>query len=59
MFYLAGVEGVPRRFATYPAETAQGILYAKLSLAFIGALLLGALIYIWETGRRCIRALSA
>lgn len=59
MFYLAGVEGVPRRFATYPAETAQGILYAKLSLAFIGVLLCGALIYIWETGRRCVRAFSA
>jgi cytochrome c oxidase subunit 1 len=59
MFYLAGVAGVPRRFATYPDETAQGILYAKVSLAFIGVLLLGALTYIWETGRRCVRALSA
>lgn len=58
MFYLAGVSGVPRRYATYPAETAQGILYAKLSLAFIGLLLAGALLYIWETGRRCLRALS-
>ena len=25
MFYLAGVAGVPRRYATYPAEVAQGI----------------------------------
>jgi cytochrome c oxidase subunit 1 len=59
MFYLAGVEGVPRRYAAYPAETAQGVLYAKLSLAFIGMLLVGALAYIWETGRRCLRVLSA
>jgi cytochrome c oxidase subunit 1 len=59
MFYLAGVEGVPRRYAAYPAETAQGVLYAKLSLVFIGVLLVGALAYIWETGRRCIRVLSA
>jgi cytochrome c oxidase subunit 1 len=59
MFYLAGVSGVPRRYATYPTETAQGILYAKLSLAFIGILLAGALVYIWETGRRCVRALTA
>jgi cytochrome c oxidase subunit 1 len=58
MFYLAGVSGVPRRYATYPTETAQGILYAKLSLAFIGVLLVGALVYIWETGRRCVRALT-
>src|SRR4029453_8944206 len=43
MFYLAGVAGVPRCYANYPAETAQGILYAKLSPVFIGVLLLGAL----------------
>jgi len=59
MFYLAGVAGVPRRYAVYPDEAAQGIFYARLSLAFITLLLLGALIYIWETGRRCVRALSA
>ncbi|HKF65078.1 MAG TPA: cbb3-type cytochrome c oxidase subunit I [Vicinamibacterales bacterium] len=58
MFYLAGVAGVPRRYAVYPAETAQGVFYARLSLAFIAVLLLGALIYIWETGRRCVRALG-
>jgi cytochrome c oxidase subunit I len=59
MFYLAGVAGVPRRFASYPAEAAQGIFYAKLSLAFIALLLAGALAYIWETGRRCVRSLAA
>src|SRR4029453_16832445 len=59
MFYLAGVAGVPRRYAAYPEETAQGILYAQLSLVFIGILLVGALVYIWETGRRSVRALSA
>jgi cytochrome c oxidase subunit 1 len=30
MFYLAGVAGVPRRYATYPAEAAQGIFYAYM-----------------------------
>jgi len=58
MFYLAGVAGVPRRYASYPAEAAQGILYAKVSLVFIALLLTGALIYIWETGRRCVRSLA-
>jgi cytochrome c oxidase subunit 1 len=58
MFYLAGVAGVPRRYANYPVEAAQGIFYAKLSLIFIAVLLTGALIYIWETGRRCVRALA-
>jgi cytochrome c oxidase subunit 1 len=57
MFYLAGVAGVPRRYAAYPDEVARGITYAKVSLAFITVLLLGALLYIWETGRRCVRAL--
>ena len=59
MFYLAGVAGVPRRYATYPAEAAQGIFYAKMSLAFIALLLGGALVYIWESGRRCVRSLPA
>jgi cytochrome c oxidase subunit 1 len=58
MFYLAGVAGVPRRYAAYPAEVAQGITYAQLSLLFITVLLLGALLYIWEAGRRCVRAFS-
>jgi cytochrome c oxidase subunit 1 len=58
MFYLAGVAGVPRRFAAYPDEVARGIMYARVSLLFITVLLGGALLYIWETGRRCVRALS-
>jgi cytochrome c oxidase subunit 1 len=58
MFYLAGVAGVPRRYAAYPAEVAQGIAYAQWSLLFITVLLLGALLYIWEAGRRCVRAFS-
>jgi cytochrome c oxidase subunit I len=59
MFYLAGVAGIPRRYAAYPDEVARGIFYARISLAFITVLLLGALLYIWETGRRCVKALSA
>jgi heme/copper-type cytochrome/quinol oxidase subunit 1 len=58
MFYLAGVAGVPRRYAMYPEEVAQGIVYAKVSLAFITLLLVGALLYTWETARRCIRGFS-
>lgn len=58
MFYLAGVAGVPRRYATYPDEVARGIMYARVSLLFITVLLAGALLYILETGRRCVRALS-
>ena len=59
MFYLGGAASVPRRFATYPAEVARGTAYARWALAFIAPLLAGALLYIWETGRRCVRALSA
>jgi cytochrome c oxidase subunit I len=56
MFYLAGVAGIPRRFAVYPDEVARGIQYANVSLLFITVLLLGALLYVWEAGRRCVRA---
>jgi len=59
MFYLAGVAGVPRRYAVYPAEVAVGTGYAQISLIFIAVLLIGALIYIWETGRRCLKAFSS
>lgn len=59
MFYLAGVAGVPRRYAVYPAEVAVGTLYAKISLIFIAVLLIGALVYIWETGRRCLKLFSS
>jgi len=58
MFYLAGVAGIPRRYAVYPDEVARGIQYANVSLFFITVLLLGALLYIWEAGRRCVRAFS-
>jgi cytochrome c oxidase subunit 1 len=59
MFYMAGADGVPRRFAAYPDEVASGVIYARISLVFVGLLLTGAILYIWETGRRCVKALSA
>jgi cytochrome c oxidase subunit 1 len=59
MLYLAGVAGVPRRYSVYSEEVAVGTLYAKVSLIFIAVLLVGALIYIWETGKRCLKAFSA
>jgi cytochrome c oxidase subunit I len=59
MFYLGGVDSVPRRYASYPLEIARGPLYAQVSLAFIAILLAGAILYLWETGRRYLRALSA
>jgi len=59
MLYLAGVAGVPRRYSTYPAEVAIGATYAKVSLIFITVLVMGAVIYIWETARRCVKAFSA
>ena len=58
MFYLAGVAGVPRRYATYPVEVEQGVMLARISLIFIGVLLLGALLYIWEAGKRCLKAFA-
>ncbi len=59
MFYLAGVQHVPRRFATYPVAVGQGILFAKLSLPFIVLLGVGILLYIVEVGRRWWLAYSA
>jgi cytochrome c oxidase subunit 1 len=58
MFYYAGAHSVPRRYAFYPGEVAQGTSYARLSLLFIGLLLAGVFVYLWETGRRCFKALT-
>ncbi|HET7291468.1 MAG TPA: cbb3-type cytochrome c oxidase subunit I [Vicinamibacteria bacterium] len=58
-FYVAGATGVPRRFATYPAEVMQGATLAQVALVFVALLLAGALLYIWETGRRCLKAFAS
>jgi cytochrome c oxidase subunit 1 len=57
-FYMAGAAAVPRRYATYPAELAQGVGYARAAVVFIVLLLAGASIYLWETGKGCVQALK-
>ena len=59
MFYWAGANSVPRRYATYPHEAAQGVLYARIAVGFITVLFFGILLYLWETGRRCLKALAS
>jgi cytochrome c oxidase subunit 1 len=58
-FYLAGADSVPRRFASYPAEIARGELFANIAVVFGVVLLAGALLYLWDAGSRCVRALKA
>jgi cytochrome c oxidase subunit 1 len=58
-FYLAGAESVPRRYAAYPAEIARGELFANIALLFGLVLLGGVGLYLWDTARRCARALNA
>jgi len=59
MFYWAGAHSVPRRYAVYPLEVAQGTLYARVAVGFITVLLAGILLYLWETGKRCLKALAS
>jgi heme/copper-type cytochrome/quinol oxidase subunit 1 len=59
MFYWAGAHSVPRRYAIYPSEVAQGTLYARIAFGFITVLLCGILLYLWETGKRCLKAFHA
>jgi cytochrome c oxidase subunit 1 len=58
-FYLAGADSVPRRYAAYPAEIARGELFANVALVFGVVLLGGLVLYLWDAGRRCARALKA
>ncbi len=58
-FYYGGALSVPRRFASYPAEVLQGTTQARLALVFVALLFAGFLLYTWETGKRCVKALRA
>jgi cytochrome c oxidase subunit I len=59
MFSLAGAHSEPRRYSAYPAEVAQGITYAQVSLVFVTLLLAGIVLYLWDTVRKCWKGLSA
>ncbi|MFP5504515.1 MAG: cbb3-type cytochrome c oxidase subunit I [Candidatus Sericytochromatia bacterium] len=56
MFYAGGADGIPRRFALYPAELGVGAFYAQLSLVFVVFLVLGVAGYLWEAGRHWFKA---
>lgn len=57
--YVAGADAIPRRFAVYPDDLAAGVGYARIGTAFLAPLLVGACIYVWVTGRRCLKAYAA
>jgi len=57
--YLAGANSVPRRFAAYPMDGSSGPLFAGISMLFIVLLFGGLGLYLWDTGRLCVRALRA
>lgn len=59
MFYAGGAMSVPRRYAAYTDTTSHGTTLAMIALVFITILLIGLLLYVWETGRRCAAALRA
>jgi heme/copper-type cytochrome/quinol oxidase subunit 1 len=56
MFYWAGAHSVPRRYAVYPELLKSGATDARIALAFVTLFLVGVLYFLWETGRRCVRA---
>ncbi len=58
MFYIAGAGSIPRRFAIYPAELAHGATYAHIGAAFGTVFLLGLIVFIFEIGKRWVRAFS-
>ncbi len=59
MFYLGGAFSIPRRYAQYTELISTGTTLALVALIFITMLLIGLIIYIWETGRRCALALKS
>lgn len=57
MFYAGGALSVPRRYAQYTDTTSHGSMLAMIALGFIALLLVGLLLFVWETGKRCAAAL--
>lgn len=57
MIYYGGAHSVPR-YTSSPQEVAHGAAQARLALAFISALLAGAILSLWDTGRRYWRFFS-
>ncbi|MCE7868852.1 cbb3-type cytochrome c oxidase subunit I [bacterium CPR1] len=55
-FYLAGAYSVPRRYAQYPEVVGQGTHYSAIAVPLGSLLLVGVLLYAWDTGRRLVRA---
>ena len=51
MFYLAGALGVPRRFAVYPPEVAEGTPYSLIAASFATVFCVGLALYISEIGK--------
>lgn len=51
MFYLGGITSVPRRYAQYPADVAQGSTLAEIALVFVALIIIGVLKYLWDVGR--------
>jgi cytochrome c oxidase subunit 1 len=56
MFFWAGANSIPRRYAVYPALLKRGVTDAHIAVVFATVLLIGVLYFLWETGRRCVRA---
>ena len=59
MFYLAGAEGVPRRFAMYPAEVTQGAVYSLIAVGFSLLFCVGLALYILEAVQCWLKAARA
>lgn len=57
--FWAGAHSIPRRYATYPEEMRQGTEYARIGVAFILLFILGLSLFLWETGRRYLRAITS
>ncbi|MBV6430182.1 MAG: hypothetical protein IANPNBLG_00286 [Bryobacteraceae bacterium] len=58
MFYYGGATSVPRRFATYPEETLQGVIQARVAAAFVVVLFGTLAVYLSRVAARCLRAFA-
>lgn len=58
MFYAAGADGIPRRYATYPDALSHGATYARIALGFIAVYCVGLVGYLWKVASRWPKAFA-
>lgn len=58
MFYIAGADSIPRRYAKYPLDLTDGPIYATIAAIFATIYLIAMLLILGEILKKCTKVFS-